>query len=107
MQNMPENGLLANIKFLLLLLFLSIVLFNLQYKLLFSPSSLFNMLSLRNKIVEETNAIEKFRIKNNKLAAKIMFLKQNPKAYEEHARHELGMKKTNEQYYQVVIPVKN
>lgn len=100
---MPEKKFLANINFYLFILIFIAILLYLQYRLLLSPSSIFHALNLKREIASREFEVKLLKLKNEKLASKIKFLKENPKAYEEQARYELGMKLPEETYYQIIF----
>lgn len=87
-------------KALLALLVLLIIL--LQYQLWIKPGNLFQAFHLKHQLQQITADNEKLKAKNEALEAEIYELKQGRQAVEQHARHDLGMIKKGETFYQVV-----
>jgi len=103
---MLGKNFLNSLGFYLLIGVLAISIFWLQYKLFFGKNNVFKLISLEQQISDKREELYELKYRNHKLAMKVDFLKITPNAYEEQARYELGMKKPNESYYQVVVPVK-
>lgn len=72
----------------------------LQYKLWFGDTGVRHWKRLENEIAQHTEENEKSLLRNQVLEADIEELKQGDQALEEQARHELGMVKEGEKYYQ-------
>ncbi len=81
------------------LLFLLLVL---QYRLWVGEGSLAEVHSLREQVEVQKAELETMRRKNEALQAEVQDLKQGHEAVEERARHELGMVREDETFYQVI-----
>ncbi len=81
------------------LLFLLLVL---QYRLWVGEGSLAEVHSLREQVEVQKTELETMRRKNEALQAEVQDLKQGHEAVEERARHELGMVRGDETFYQVI-----
>jgi cell division protein FtsB len=81
------------------LLFLLLVL---QYRLWVGEGSLAEVHSLREQVELQKQELEAMRRKNEALQAEVQDLKQGQEAVEERARHELGMARKDETFYQVI-----
>ncbi|MGC1181708.1 cell division protein FtsB [Legionella sp.] len=81
---------------------LIIILVVLQHKLWLGDGNLIQWVSLQKKLVEHEQENNKLIARNKALEADIKELKSGEQALEEQARHELGMVKENEVYYQFV-----
>lgn len=103
---MLAKSFLNSLKYYILIFALSFSIIWLGYKLFFGKNNIFYILNLQNQITQKREELFELKYRNHKLAMKVDFLKQTPNAYEEQARYELGMKKKNEKYYQVVVPIK-
>ncbi|MSR13034.1 MAG: cell division protein FtsB [Gammaproteobacteria bacterium] len=57
---------------------------------------------LEAQITEQEQTLEKLRLRNSKLAAEVMDLKEGLDAVEEIARSEMGMVKEGEIFYQIL-----
>jgi cell division protein FtsB len=60
---------------------------------------------LEAQIAEQQRELEKLRLRNSKLAAEVMDLKEGLDAVEEVARSEMGMVKEGEIFYQILEPI--
>ncbi|EHL32652.1 cell division protein FtsB [Legionella drancourtii] len=81
---------------------LIIALIVLQHKLWLGDGNLIQWISLEKKLAEHEQENNKLVARNKALEADIKELKSGEQALEEQARHELGMIKENEVYYQFV-----
>ena len=81
---------------------LIIALVVLQHKLWLGDGNLIQWVSLQKKLAEHEQKNDKLVVRNRALEADIKELKRGYQALEEQARHELGMIKQNEVYYQFV-----
>jgi cell division protein FtsB len=84
--------------FIILIIFLIV----LQHKLWLGDGNLIQWVALQNKLKEHEEENNKLIARNKALEIEIKELKSGNQALEEEARHELGMIKTNEVYYQFV-----
>ena len=74
----------------------------LQHKLWLGDGNLIQWVSLQKKLSQQEHDNAKLVARNKALEAEIKELKSGDQALEEEARHELGMIKKNEVYYQFV-----
>lgn len=81
---------------------LIIALLVLQHKLWLGDGNLIQWVSLQEKLAAHEQENDKLVARNKALEADIKELKSGDQALEEQARHELGMIKGNEVYYQFV-----
>ncbi|MDR3503777.1 MAG: cell division protein FtsB [Legionella sp.] len=81
---------------------LIIALVVLQHKLWLGDGNLIQWVALQKKLTEHEQENDKLVVRNRALEADIKELKSGDQALEEQARHELGMIKQNEVYYQFV-----
>ena len=81
---------------------LIIALVVLQHKLWLGDGNLIQWVSLQKKLADHEQKNDKLVVRNRALEADIKELKSGDQALEEQARHELGMIKQNEVYYQFV-----
>jgi len=77
-----------------------------QYQWWLGNGGIQDVLRLKKLIVTQKTDLEKLSQKNRLLEAEIQFLKKQPEALEERARHELGMIKPGETFYIVVEPMR-
>ncbi len=91
---------LIEFKFLPILLIL--LLLFLQYRLWFDSGGVMNMLHLKKKFVSQTEKNNQLKARNEDLLDQIRSLQENTDAVESRARHDLGMIKKDETFYQVV-----
>lgn len=103
---MLVKSFLNSLKFYLFIFTLVAIVVSLQYKLFFGKNNVLAIIDLQKQISQKREELFELQYRNHKLAMKVDFLKQTPKAYEEQARYELGMQKPNETYYQVFVPIK-
>lgn len=73
-----------------------------QYSLWFGQSGLLEVARLQEKITAQEAVNATLSQRNQQLHAEVLDLKEGIAAIEEHARHDLGMVKPNETFYQVV-----
>lgn len=81
---------------------LIITLVVLQHKLWLGDGNLVQWVTLQKKLAAHEQENTNLVARNKALEAEIKELKSGDQALEEHARHELGMIKNNEVYYQFV-----
>ncbi|MDR3442770.1 MAG: cell division protein FtsB [Legionella sp.] len=81
---------------------LIITLVVLQHKLWLGDGNLIQWVSLQKKLAQHEQENNKLVARNKALEAETKELKSGDQALEEQARHELGMIKSNEVYYQFV-----
>lgn len=81
---------------------LIITLVVLQHKLWLGDGNLIQWVHLQNKLAAHEDENNKLVVRNKALEADIKELKNGDQALEEQARHELGMVKQDEVYYQFV-----
>lgn len=74
----------------------------LQHKLWLGDGNLIQWVALQEKLAEHEQENNKLVARNKALEADIKELKSGDQALEEQARHELGMIKMDEVYYQFV-----
>lgn len=86
---------------LLPILFVFIVIF-LQYRLWIEPGGVSDMFHLKKQLSDEMQVNDKLKKQNDKLLSEVQRLQKNEDAVEARARHELGMIKKGETFYQVV-----
>ncbi len=78
------------------------LLFLLQYQLWLSDGGLLTVVQLKNQISEQKKENDKLKQRNSHLMADIEDLRKGSEAAEERARHDLGMIKKGEIFYQTV-----
>ncbi|KTD22910.1 cell division protein FtsB [Legionella lansingensis] len=81
---------------------LLLALIGLQYKLWLGDGSVLQWRNLERKLDAQAHENEKLLARNRAMEADILELKSGDQALEEQARHELGMVKEGEIYYQFV-----
>ncbi|HYF97860.1 MAG TPA: cell division protein FtsB [Coxiellaceae bacterium] len=86
------------------IIFIALValLFLLQYQLWLSDGGLLSVMQLKHQISVQKEENEKLKERNSHLLADIEDLKKGSEAAEERARHDLGMVKKGETFYQTV-----
>ncbi|UAJ65313.1 cell division protein FtsB [Candidatus Schneideria nysicola] len=84
-------------------LLLLIILIFLQYSLWLNKNGIYDYYSIKNSILERKNNNKKIKIRNNNLYREINILKKGEEAIEERARYDLGMIKSNEIFYRLVL----
>lgn len=83
---------------------LGIALVYLSYQYWVADDGVREVWRLEQAVAEQRMLNEQLRTRNRELEAEVIDLKQGKDAIEERARAELGMKKDNETFYQVVEP---
>ena len=78
------------------------LLFLLQYQLWLSDGGLLTVVQLKSQINAQKKENQKLKERNSHLMADIEDLKKGSEAAEERARHDLGMIKKGETFYQTV-----
>ena len=73
-----------------------------QYLLWISPEGLPKVSRLRTQLQQQTQANQQLQHRNDEILADIRDLRSGNQAIEERARHDLGMVKRGETFYQVV-----
>jgi cell division protein FtsB len=73
-----------------------------QYSLLGGQSGLLEVARLQEQITAQETVNASLSERNRQLHAEVLDLKQGIAAIEERARHDLGMVKPNETFYQLV-----
>ncbi len=81
---------------------LAVLFLVLQYKLWFAAGGVSSVKKLHQQILTEQEKNQRLEDRNTALAAEVRDLKHGRQALEERARHDLGMVKKEEQYYQFV-----
>jgi cell division protein FtsB len=74
----------------------------LQYRLWFDSGGVIDMWHLKKKFISQTEKNNQLKIRNGDLLDQIQSLQQNVDAVESRARHDLGMIKKDETFYQVI-----
>jgi cell division protein FtsB len=92
--------LLRQVKVLPILLIL--LLFFLQYRLWFDTGGIIDMFHFKKKLATQMEKNTELKKRNEELARQIELLQANENAIESRARHDLGMIKQGETFYQVV-----
>lgn len=85
-----------------IMLFLTVLLFLLQYRLWFSHDGLPAMLHMHRSVELQQQENAKLEERNQALAAEVQDLKSGLDALEERARNELGMIKSDETFFQII-----
>jgi cell division protein FtsB len=83
-------------------LMLVVLLIFLQYRLWLQPGGMLSMIHKRKQLAMEVHQNDMLRKRNEGLLHEVQGLQQNKEAIESRARHELGMVKKGETFYQVV-----
>ena len=73
-----------------------------QYSLWWGQSGLLEVARLQEQITAQETVNASLSERNRQLHAEVLDLKQGIDAIEERARHDLGMVKPNETFYQLV-----
>lgn len=89
----------------LLLIVLMFFFVGLSYRFIYGNGGLIEVRNLKKKLNQQEEMLAKMDKANAKLAEEIEYLKKDFNYIEELARHDLGMIKKGETYYQVVEPV--
>lgn len=87
-----------------MLIILAVLLSALLYRYWLSADGVREVWRLERAVAEQRELNERLRERNRVLEAEVTDLKQGKDAIEERARAELGMKRDNETFYQVVEP---
>jgi cell division protein FtsB len=82
---------------------LAALLLAIQYPLWIGKGSWLKVRELDRQLAVQREANAKLKARNDALDAEVRDLKQGTEALEERARMELGMIKTNETFFQVVV----
>ena len=90
----------------ILLIFLLLVFFALQYRLWVGEGSYAEVVHLQNEIALKKQDLKRMQQENMQLRAEIEDLKSGLAAIEERARNDLGMVKEGEVYFQIVDPAR-
>lgn len=85
-----------------LIALLLVLLLALQAKLWLGEGGLLELRELRGSVAERSEQLEQLKLRNQRLTAEVVDLKQGLDAIEERARTELGMIGENEVFYLVV-----
>lgn len=80
---------------------LVVILIFLQYRLWFDKGGILNLMRLKKEVVQQSRENDKLKKRNEKLLAQVKNIQQNKESIEARARHELGMVKQGEVFYQV------
>ncbi len=86
----------------LIIVCLIMIFVGLQYKLWVGEDSLPRWVSLNKKLTAQLDENKKLFSRNQSMEADISELKSGDQALEERARHDLGMIKQDETYYQFI-----
>ena len=86
----------------LLPIFLVILFIFLQYRLWISEGGLIDMFRFKKQYAMAQQENEKLKQRNQVLLERVQNFKKNPSLAESRARHELGMIRKDEKFYQVV-----
>lgn len=90
----------------ILIALLIILLALLQYKLWFQSGGVPNIFHLRRELLVQQEENKQLKLRNDILSAEVRDLKHGKSAVEDRARHELGMIKEGEVFYQILEPNK-
>jgi cell division protein FtsB len=85
-----------------MLIVLVVLFIFLQYRFWFGEGSMRTVIQLRQQVATQQAENAKLTERNNVLAAEVQDLQSGHQAVEESARHDLGMIKKGETFYQVV-----
>ncbi len=91
----------ARIRFLAVIL-LGAGLAGLQYRLWFGDGSVSEIVDLREAIAAQRGENERLYARNRELEAEVVDLKTGLESIEYRARHDLGMTREDETFYQIV-----
>lgn len=81
---------------------LVVLLVFLQYHLWFEQGGILDMMKLKKQVALRTLENDKLKKRNELLLTQVQHLQKDKNAVESRARHELGMIKKGETFYQVV-----
>lgn len=87
----------------LLIVLITIFLF-LQYKLWFSSSGVEQIDKLKAHLKSKQAVVNKAKQRNKELFDKVQHIKNSSEEIEAHARYDLGMVKSGEEFMQIVTP---
>ncbi len=90
----------------LLIIALILIFIMLQYRLWFGDGSLSEVVQLSRELELQKQKLRELEERNRKLEAQVLDLQNGFDAYEEKARHDLGMIKEGETFFQIVTPQK-
>ncbi|MDJ0882371.1 MAG: cell division protein FtsB [Gammaproteobacteria bacterium] len=90
----------------LLIVALILIFIMLQYRLWFGDGSLSEVVQLSRELELQKQKLRELEERNRKLEAQVLDLQNGFDAYEEKARHDLGMIKEGETFFQIVTPQK-
>ena len=93
---------MGNIRLKWLPVLLVLLLVFLQYRLWLEPGGIIDMVRLKKTLAVETAKNDQLKKRNQALLQEVQHLQKNNDAIESRARHELGMIKKGETFYQVV-----
>jgi cell division protein FtsB len=82
--------------------FLVILLVFFQYRLWFSSNGILDMVHLKKQLEVQTQENQQLEKRNQGLLQQVHKLQNNKDVIESRARHELGMTKKDETFYQAV-----
>ena len=74
----------------------------LQYQLWFQPGSIFQAWHLNQQLTQLNTENQKLKTQNKNFIAEVHALKKGQQAIEQYARHDLGLIKKGETFYQIV-----
>jgi cell division protein FtsB len=83
-------------------IFLLVLLIILQYRFWFANGGVVDMMRLKKQLTAATQENDQLKKRNQKLTQQVQHLQNNQLAVESRARHELGMVKQGETFYQMV-----
>lgn len=93
---------MANRRVKVMPILLVLLLLFLQYRLWFEPGGIRDMMRLKNQVAKQVQENDKLKKRNDALLVQIQTMRKDKTAVESRARHELGMIKKGETFYQVV-----
>ena len=88
----------------LLIAALVLLLLLLQYRLWFGDGSLSEVVQLSRELEVQKQKLAELEERNRRLEAQVLDLQNGLDAYEEKARHDLGMIRRDETFFQLVTP---
>ena len=89
-----------------LLIVLIIIFLLLQYKLWLSDSGVDQIAALKDKLKTKQALVNKAKQRNEQLFKQVQHIKNSSEEIEAHARYDLGMVKSGEEFMQIVTPSK-
>lgn len=93
---------LGQIQFKLLSILMVVLLVFLQYKLWFGTGGIRDHALLKKQLAAQSEVNNALKKQNDALSHQVQYLQENQDAIESRARHELGMIKKDETFYQVM-----